>query len=131
MTKNNKHSPCNLNELFSYRTVVLILAKKVISNLPKFPRQKFGQAQQQSLICQRFQSISNMGNSPRRDNIYYILIKSEIRHNLRKYLGKSKVKTITITDQKKMVRKMKYAMYVQNSIFHSFLKNEKTIPSLF
>ena len=34
---------------FSYRTVVLILVKKVTSNLPKFPQEKFGQAQQQIL----------------------------------------------------------------------------------
>ena len=46
MTKNNKHSPCNVNEWFSYKTVYLILAIKVTSN---FAQQKFGQAQQQIL----------------------------------------------------------------------------------
>ena len=54
-----------------------------------------------------------------------------MRDNLRKYPGKSKVKTITITDWKQMVRTITYAMYVQNSIFRSFLKNEKIISSLF
>ena len=49
MTKNNKHSPCNLHGWFSCRTVVLILAKKVTSNLPKFSQQNFGQTQLQIL----------------------------------------------------------------------------------
>ena len=46
MTKNNKHSPHNLPGWFSYKTVVLILARKITINLPKFPEQKFGQTQQ-------------------------------------------------------------------------------------
>ena len=45
----NKHSPYNLHGWFSYRYVVLILAKNVTSNLPKFPQQKFGQTQEQIL----------------------------------------------------------------------------------
>ena len=45
MTKNNKHSPYNLHVWFSYRTVVLILAKK----FTKFPKHKFVQTQQQIL----------------------------------------------------------------------------------
>ena len=69
MTKNNKHSLYNLHGWFYYRTKVLVLAKKVTNDLPKFP-QKFGQTQQQTLICQRFQSLTHMANSQRRDNIY-------------------------------------------------------------
>ena len=45
MTRSNKHSPYNLEGWFSYRTAVLILAKK----FTKFPKQKFGQTQQQIL----------------------------------------------------------------------------------
>ena len=48
MTKNSKHSPHNLHECFFYKTVVLILVKKVTINLPKLP-EKFGQTQQQIL----------------------------------------------------------------------------------
>ena len=47
MTKYTKHSPYNLHGWFSCRTIVLILAKKVTNNLPKFPEQKFGQTQPQ------------------------------------------------------------------------------------
>ena len=66
----NKHSPYNLHGWFSYRYVVLILAKDVTSNLPKFPQQKFGQTQEQILNLSKIQSISNMGNYPQRDNTY-------------------------------------------------------------
>ena len=47
MTKNNKNLPYNLRGWFSCRTGVLILAKKATNNLPKFPKQNFGQTQQQ------------------------------------------------------------------------------------
>ena len=47
--KNNKYSPYNLHGWLSYRTVVLLLFKKVTSNLLKFTQQNFGQAQQQIL----------------------------------------------------------------------------------
>ena len=47
MTQYKKHSLYNLHGYFSRRTVVLILAKKVTNNLPKYPEQKFGQTQQQ------------------------------------------------------------------------------------
>ena len=49
MTKNNKNSPYNLHGWSSYRTVILILAKKVTSNLLKFSQKIFGQTQQQIL----------------------------------------------------------------------------------
>ena len=47
MTKNNKNLPYNLRGWFSCRTGVLILAiaKKATNNLPKFPKQNFGQTQ--------------------------------------------------------------------------------------
>ena len=47
MGKNNKYLSYNLHGWFSFRTVVLILAKKVTNKLPKFPEQKFGQTRQQ------------------------------------------------------------------------------------
>ena len=47
MTKNNKHSPCNLHGWFSSGTEILIVSKKVPNNLPKFPEQNVGQTQQQ------------------------------------------------------------------------------------
>ena len=50
--------------------MVLILDEKVTSNLPKFSQQKFFRPNSKSSIYQRFQAINNMGNSPRRDNIY-------------------------------------------------------------
>ena len=55
-----------------------------------------------------------------------------MHHNLQKYPGKNKIryktdKYVTITDWKQMVRIVTYAMYVQNSIFLSFVKNEKII----
>ena len=43
MTENNEYLPYNL------QLTTLVLAKKVTSNLPKLPQQKFGQTQQQIL----------------------------------------------------------------------------------
>ena len=59
MTKNNKHSLYNLHGWFSCSTVVLILAKKAINNLPKFSEQKFGQTQQQIFNLSKI-SIRNL-----------------------------------------------------------------------
>ena len=90
MIKNNKHSAYNLHELFSYRTIVLILAKKVTSNLPKFPQQKFGQTQQQILNLSKI-SIHKLHGQFSMER-KYVLVRSQMRHNLRKHPGKSKVK---------------------------------------
>ena len=61
MTINNEHSPRNVHGWFSYRTAVLILAKKVTINLPKSPEQKFGQTQQQILNLPRISTHKLQG----------------------------------------------------------------------
>ena len=68
---------------FPYRTIVLILPKKVTSNLPKFPQQKSGQTQQQ------FPNFSKISTHKLHNQFstekYYIPIRSQMH---RKYLGK-------------------------------------------
>ena len=90
MTKYNKYSPYNLHGSFFYRTVILILAKKVTKNLPKFPQETFGQTQQQILDMSKI-SIHKLHGQFSTERSY-MLIRLQMPHSLQKYPGKSKVR---------------------------------------
>ena len=49
MTKNNKHLPYNLLSGFLIELQFFNLAKKFTNDLTKFPQQKFGQTEHQSI----------------------------------------------------------------------------------
>ena len=70
--------------LFSYRTVVLILAKK----FAKFPKKSLVRPNNKSSICERFQSTSYKTNSLETGNIFqldhrYIITYENIRGKIR------------------------------------------------